>query len=56
MWINGLLLAAALLLTGLAVWVFTWATRAGQFEDVEEAKFTMLRAEPPDPDGTRRRW
>jgi cbb3-type cytochrome oxidase maturation protein len=47
MWINGLLLTAALLLTAVAIAVFVYATRVGQFEDVEEAKFTMLRSEEP---------
>jgi len=45
MWINGLLLAAALALMAAGTGVFVWATRIGQFEDVEEVKFTMLRAE-----------
>ena len=45
MWVNGVLLAVALLLTVASVAVFMGATRTGQFEDVEEAKFTMLRAE-----------
>ena len=42
---NGLLLAAALALMAVATGVFVWATREGQFDDVEEVKFTMLRSE-----------
>ncbi|HET6386229.1 MAG TPA: cbb3-type cytochrome oxidase assembly protein CcoS [Armatimonadota bacterium] len=45
MWTTGLLLAVALILTAAAIGIFVWAARAGQFEDVEEAKFTMLRSE-----------
>ena len=45
MWINIVLLVVVLVLTALSVWVFMHAARVGQFEDVEEAKFTMLRAE-----------
>ena len=48
MWINGLLIASALLLSGLGVFVFVYMARKGEFEDVEEAKFTMLRAEDED--------
>ena len=49
----------ALLLAAAAVAAFVWATRRGQFDDLESPRHRMLlddddapqRRAPPDPDG-----
>ena len=39
------LIPVSLLLLGIAVAVFAWAVRSGQFEDIEAAPLDILREE-----------
>lgn len=46
------LVPISLLLVGLALAVFAWAVRSGQFEDLDTPSLDILgdeRAPPPDP-------
>ena len=49
-----LLIPLSLLLIGLIVWVFFWAVRSGQFDDLEGPAYRILMdddsptVEPPD--------
>ena len=46
------LIPMSLLLIGIAAWIFAWAVRHGQFEDLDTPALDVLRDEPPDaPDG-----
>ncbi|MDF1563643.1 MAG: cbb3-type cytochrome oxidase assembly protein CcoS [Deltaproteobacteria bacterium] len=38
-----ILLASAVLMAAGAGLIFAWAARSGQFDDMEEAKYQMLR-------------
>lgn len=49
-----LLIPLAVLLLGLALWVFVWAVRSGQFEDLEGPAHRILMDED-DPRIPRRR-
>lgn len=49
------LIPLSLLLIGIAAWIFVWAVRHGQFEDLDTPALDVLRDEPPDvpaPDDT----
>jgi len=49
-----LILPVTLLLSAGAVAAFAWATRSGQFDDLETPGIRVLHEEPPEPtDGTR---
>jgi cbb3-type cytochrome oxidase maturation protein len=43
------LIPLSLLLIGIAAWIFVWAVRHGQFEDLDTPALDVLRDEPPDP-------
>ncbi len=45
------LIPLSLLLIGIAAWIFVWAVRHGQFEDLDTPALDVLRDEPPPPDG-----
>ena len=38
-----LLIPLSLLLIGIAVWIFVWAVRRGQFEDLDTPALDILR-------------
>ena len=42
------LIPLSLLLIGIAAWIFVWAVRHGQFEDLDTPALDVLRDEPPD--------
>ena len=42
-----LLIPLSLLLIGIAAWIFVWAVRHGQFEDLDTPALDVLRDEPP---------
>jgi len=42
------LIPMSLLLIGIAAWIFAWAVRHGQFEDLDTPALDVLRDEPPD--------
>lgn len=41
------LIPLSLLLIGIAAWIFVWAVRHGQFEDLDTPALDVLRDEPP---------
>ena len=41
-----LLIPLSLLLLGVAVWIFVWAVRRGQFEDLDTPAIDILREDP----------
>jgi len=43
------LIPLSLLLVGVAAWIFAWAVRHGQFEDLDTPALDVLRDEPPAP-------
>ncbi|WP_240126338.1 cbb3-type cytochrome oxidase assembly protein CcoS [Thermomonas alba] len=43
------LIPISLILLGIAVLVFVWAVRNGQFEDLDTPALDILREEPPAP-------
>lgn len=49
-----LVVPLALVVVGLAVWAFVWATNRGQFDDLETPALRMLHDDderrPPGPD------
>jgi cbb3-type cytochrome oxidase maturation protein len=45
MWTISLLLVIALFMGLLSVVGFCWAVKSGQFKDIEEAKYQMMREE-----------
>ena len=49
-----ILLPLALILAAVAVIAFIWATRAGQFDDLDTPAMRMLHDDEPRSDGTRR--
>lgn len=40
------LIPLSLLLIGIAAWIFVWAVRHGQFEDLDTPALDVLRDEP----------
>jgi cbb3-type cytochrome oxidase maturation protein len=42
-----LVLALALLLVGVAVWAYVWATRSGQLDDLDTPAIRALHDDPP---------
>lgn len=50
-----LILPVTLLLSGGAVAAFAWATRSGQFDDLETPAIRLLHDEPASPSTTRDR-
>jgi cbb3-type cytochrome oxidase maturation protein len=44
------LIPLSLLLIGIAAWIFAWAVRHGQFEDLDTPALDVLRDEPPGGD------
>ncbi len=44
------LIPLSLLLIGIAAWIFVWAVRHGQFEDLDTPALDVLRDEPPPAD------
>lgn len=44
------LIPLSLLLIGIAAWIFVWAVRHGQFEDLDTPALDVLRDEPPHAD------
>ncbi|MFN7182863.1 cbb3-type cytochrome oxidase assembly protein CcoS [Thermomonas haemolytica] len=47
------LIPISLILLGIAVLVFVWAVRNGQFEDLDTPALDILRDEPPAPPASR---
>lgn len=45
MWTISLLLIIALFMGFLSIVAFCWAVKSGQFKDVEEPKYQMMREE-----------
>jgi cbb3-type cytochrome oxidase maturation protein len=43
-----LLIPLSLLLLGVAVWMFVWAVRRGQFEDLDTPALDILREDEHD--------
>ncbi len=45
MWTISLLLIIAIFMGLVSVVAFCWAVKSGQFQDIEEAKYQMMREE-----------
>ena len=45
-----LLIPLSLLLIGLIVWIFIWAIRSGQFDDLEGPAYRILMDDDDTPD------
>ncbi len=43
-----LLIPLSLLLVGVAIWAFFWATRSGQFDDLDSPALSILDDEQAD--------
>ncbi len=48
-----LLIPLSLLLVGVAAWAFTWAVRAGQFDDLDTPALDMLSEDRSDAPGNK---
>ena len=48
-----LLIPLSLLLVGAIIWIFLWAVRSGQFDDLETPPVRMLFEDAPPPKLTR---